>query len=129
MVTETNKYASLGLFRKQHARKWNDVTVSDMKAFVGLLILMGILRLPRSEMYWSGDCEFLVTPGLSSVMSRCTFEQIWRFLHLADNQLDDKTDKLFKVRPFLDLVTAQFSAQYTLHQPVTIDEAMIPYKE
>ncbi|XP_065891659.1 piggyBac transposable element-derived protein 4-like [Dysidea avara] len=89
---------------------------------------MGILRLPRLEMYWSGDCEFLVTPGLSSVMSRCTFEQIWRFLHLADNQLDDKTDKLFKVRPFLDLVTAQFSAQYTLHQPVTIDEVMIPYK-
>jgi len=128
MVTETNRYASSGLPRQQYARNWKDVTVSDMKAFVGLLILMGILRLPRLEMYWSTDCEFLKTPGLSAVMGRCTFEQIWRFLHLADNRLDDKTDRLFKVRPLLDLVTAQFSAQYTLHQPVTIDEAMIPYK-
>jgi len=51
-----------------------------------------------------------------------------RFLHLADNQLDSKTDKLFKVRPLLDLVMAQFTAHYTLHQHVTIDEAIIPYK-
>ena len=69
-----------------------------------------------------------MTPGLSSLMGKYVFEQFWRFLHLADNHLDDKTDKLFKVRPFLDLVMTQFSVQYTLHQPVTIDEAMIPYK-
>jgi len=29
---------------------------------------------------------------------------------------------------FVDLITTQFSDNYTLHQPVTIDEAMIPYK-
>ena len=99
-----------------------------MKAFVGLLIIMGILQLPRLEMYWQTDSNLLQTPGVSSVMSQIQFEQIWRFLHLADNLQDDKTDKLFKVRHFVDLITAQFSDNYTLHQPVTIDEAMIPYK-
>ena len=48
-------------------------------------------------------------------------------LHLADNTQGNKTYKLFKVRQFVDLVPTQFSENYTLHQPVTIDEAMIPY--
>ena len=98
-----------------------------MKAFVGLLIIMGILQLPCLEMYWQIDSDLLRTPGISSIMSRVQFEQIWWFLHLADNS-QDKTDKLYKVRYLVDLVTKQFKDKYTLHQPVTIDEAMIPYK-
>ena len=128
LVTETNRYSKLGLPQQKFARPWHDVTVEDMKAFVGLLIIMGVLQLPQLEMYWQTDSNLLQTPGVSSVMSQIQFEQIWRFLHLADNLQDDKTDKLFKVRHFVDLITAQFSDNYTLHQPVTIDEAMIPYK-
>ena len=79
-------------------------------------------------MYWQTESSLLQTPGISSVMSRIQFEQIRRFLHLADNTQDNKTDKLFKVRHFVDLVTTQFSEIYTLHKPVTIDEAMILYK-
>ena len=89
---------------------------------------MGILRLPRLEMYWQTESNLLHTPGISSLMSQIQFEQIWQFLHLADNTQDNKTDKLFKVRYFVDLVTTQFSENYTLRQPVTIDEARIPYK-
>ena len=102
--------------------------MEDMKTFVGFLIIMGVLKLPCLEMYWQVENDVLRTPGISSVMSRIQFEQIWRFLHLADNLQDDKTDKLFKVRHFNDLITTQLSENYTLHQPVTIDEAIIPYK-
>ena len=56
MMVETNRYAGLNLPGQQYASIWDDVTVDDMKTFVGLLILMGILRLPRIEMYWSNDC-------------------------------------------------------------------------
>ena len=45
-----------------------------------------------------------------------------------DNSQDPGNNKLFKVQHFVNLVTAQFSANYTLHQPVTIDKAMIPFK-
>ena len=114
--------------RRGSSRPWHDVTVEDMKAFVGLLIIMGILQLPRLEMHWQTESNLIQTPGISSVISQIRFEQIWRYLHLADNSQDNKTDKLFKVRHFVDLVTAQFSENYTLYQPVTIDEAMIPYK-
>ena len=61
-------------------------------------------------------------------MSRVKFEQIFRCLHLTDNSQDPRNDKLFKVQHFVDLVTAKFSAKYTLHQAVTTNEAMIPFK-
>ena len=83
-------------------------------------------------MYWEKGDDILSTPGISSLMGRVKFE-ILRFLHLADNSRQRPAghpdhDKLFKVRQYTTFTTHQFEAMYTLHQPVTIDEAMIPYK-
>ena len=89
---------------------------------------MGVLHLPHLEMYWQSDCNLIETPEVSSIMSRARFEQIFRFLHLADNSRDPGNDKLFKVRHFVDLTTNRFQANYTLHQAVATDEAMIPFK-
>lgn len=52
IVRETNRYAHGNLSDAPHARPWEDVTTPEMQAFVGLLIMMGILHLPRLEMYW-----------------------------------------------------------------------------
>ena len=46
LVEETNRYASENVSHTPHARPWKDVTVPEMKAFVGMLILMGIVTLP-----------------------------------------------------------------------------------
>ena len=61
-------------------------------------------------------------------MSRNRFEQIFHFLHLADNTCVPGNDKRYKVRHFATLLISQFQSLYTLHQEVTIDEAMIPFK-
>ena len=37
-------------------------------------------------------------------------------------------DRLFKVRSLLDLVVPKFGEEYTLHQQVSVDEAMIKFK-
>ena len=66
-------------------RAWTDTAVEGLKAFVGLLILMGIVRLPRLELYWSTSFPLIRTPGISSIMPLIRFEQLWRFLHLTDN--------------------------------------------
>ena len=75
-----------------------------MKAFIGMTILIGILKLPRLEMYWQTQHEVL---GISSIMSPIHFEQIFRYLHLADNSLQipagDPGHKLCKVWRFVDL--------------------------
>ena len=129
LINETNRYANTNLSRKPKAHHWFDVPLPEMKAFIGMAILMGILKLPRLEMYWQTIHEVLATPGISSIMSRIRwFEQIFCYLHLADNSLqisagDPGHDKLFKVWRFVDLVTTEFESLYTLHQPVTIGEA------
>ena len=54
LVTETNRYAAKCRQNvSEHARPWSDVTLEEMKAFVGMLIIMGIDKLPRIELYWS----------------------------------------------------------------------------
>ena len=133
LVTETNRYAQANLSHTPSARAWTDVTTDEMKAFVGLLLLLGIIKLPRLEMYWQTKNEFIGTPGIADVMSRNRFEQIYRFLHLADSTYqipagEPGHDKLYKIRQFATLLTTNFQSNYTSHQTATIDEAMIPFK-
>ena len=95
-------------------------------------MLMGICRLPRLSDYWS-TTHPLICPGLPCVMSLVRFQQIFRFLHLNDT---DKQvpfgqpgyDPLFKVRKYLDVVTPLLESEYNLHEQLSIDEAMIPFK-
>ena len=47
-----------------------------MKAFIGLLILMAICKLPRLEMYWS-DNYMIFTPNIASVMTNNWFEHFF----------------------------------------------------
>ena len=61
------------------------------------------------------------------------FEQTFRFLHVANSNLQvdhDKPgyDRLFKVRKLLDLVLPHFESEYVLYRQITVDEAMIPFK-
>lgn len=133
LVEETNRYANANSSDARHARPWYDTTVPEMKAFVGMLIIMGIVQLPRLELYWTTSHPLIATPGIASVMPRVRFEQLFRFLHLNDsnNQIPSGNpghDKLFKVRRLLDLVTPKFEYEYVPHKEVTVDEAMIPFK-
>ena len=73
-MVETNRYAAecrevQAPTRAGRRRPWHDVTVEEMKAYVGMSILMGILVLPRIEMYWSMEWDLLVQP-LAKVMSK-----------------------------------------------------------
>ena len=37
----------------QETKFWYDTYIEKMKAFIGMLIIMGISKLPALEMYWS----------------------------------------------------------------------------
>ena len=114
-------------------RIWSDTTIEELKAFVGILILMGIVRLPRLELYWSTNFPLISTPGISNIMPKTKFEQFFSFFHLNYNNKQvpygqDGHDKLFKVRKLLDLLCPLFESEFHMHQSCTIDEAMIPFK-
>ena len=134
LVTETNRYADKILSQKQFRRRrpWTRVGVNEMKAFYGMLIAMGIVRLPRLEMYWCTTRPLFI-PNLNKVMSKTRFEQIYRFLHMSDCSKQVARgqpcyDPLFKVRSLLDIIDPLLLSLYNPHEQLSIDEAMIPFK-
>lgn len=48
MVTETNRYHDqlVAAEPNKHKRKWGPVTWDEMEAIIGILIYMGIVKLP-----------------------------------------------------------------------------------
>ena len=48
LVHQTNLYAE-----QCHAEGWDPVTLDEMRAYIGILIIMGVNQLPRYNMYWS----------------------------------------------------------------------------
>ncbi len=87
-----------------------------MKNFIGILILMGIGRLPHLRLYWTIKYPYNVSPEINKIMSLTRFEQIYRFLHLCNSDREiaagnPGNDYLFKVRSLLDLLTPRFLSE------------------
>ncbi|XP_048012275.1 piggyBac transposable element-derived protein 4-like isoform X2 [Megalobrama amblycephala] len=135
IVDQTNLYADQYIQAmddtSKHARchAWKPVTVSEMKTFMGLLFLTGIIHKPELEMYWCTD-DMLATPYFNKVMPRNRFEIIWRFLHFNDNTTrpDNCTDRLYKIRPVLDHLVSKFREMYQPKSNICIDEGMFLWR-
>ena len=120
MVVETNRYYAQQYAEKpdKHKTEWHDTTKEELQAFVGVLILMGIARLPSFEQYWNENI-YTNIPGISGVFTRKRFLQIWRYFHLADNNALLKRgspgyDKIGKVRAFLNVLATACEADIGL---------------
>lgn len=119
MVSETNRYAS-------QKNKTQTVTLSEIKCFLGILILSGYIPLARRRMFWekNSDCH---NDLVAESISRDKFEYIMSNLHLVDNTAISKTDKFAKVRPLFDHLNKKFLEFSTAEEHHSIDEAMVPY--
>ncbi|KAK0142031.1 PiggyBac transposable element-derived protein 4 [Merluccius polli] len=129
LVTETNRYAEQVRAQTPTTSKWTPVSKTEMRTFLGLCLCFGILKLPARRDYWR-QTKWLYQTSVPRAMSRDRFDMIWRYLHLQDN-LDpalDKSDKLWKIRRFMDLLLLQFQALYEVNGYVSVDESMVKYK-
>ena len=106
---------------------WKPLTVTDLKKFLGLLFLAGLIWKPSLDMYWSVE-EILSTPWFPRTMSRNCFQILWKFLHFSDNSNLNTTDQLRKVRPVLDTLLASFKEMYRPEQDVSIDEGTLLWR-
>ena len=103
IVEQTNLYAKQTMDEGQYA-KWHDVTVEELKAYLGFFVLMGILKLPSIDDYWKTD-PYLHHDPIASRITRDRFRDIRRYLHFVDNETlpppgTSASDRLAKVRPF-----------------------------
>ena len=118
IVDQTNRYAEqciavLDELRLPYSRvnAWQPLTLVELKQFLGLLFLTGIIKKPSIAEYWSVDVA-LETPYFGATMPRNRFQLIWRFLHFSDNREVDGSDRLHKVRLILDLLLSKFRDMY-----------------
>nr|CAI5823126.1 unnamed protein product [Callosobruchus analis] len=104
----------------------------ELQAFFGMLLIMGFHTLSSLRLYWSTDQNFHVS-RISSIMSQKRFLHILRYLHLNDNDVmpqrgNDRFDRLYKVRPPVDILNERFSSLYAPYRELFIDESMVAFK-
>jgi hypothetical protein len=137
MAEETNRYARLHLashvlkpFSRFH--QWTDTSPGEMRVFSGLIIAMGLVKLPSLSDYWSTD-PVVDMPFFRSVMSRNRFYLLMSFFHLADNSLavargQPGYSPLQKLGVPFQSVVDNFRLVYTPTKNIAIDEGMIPWR-
>uniref|UniRef100_A0A8C1NK07 Si:ch211-130m23.5 n=1 Tax=Cyprinus carpio TaxID=7962 RepID=A0A8C1NK07_CYPCA len=133
MVEQTNNYA---LYRQRRSGRsdahWHPTDIREMRAYVGLNILMGINQLPEYGMYWASDI-FIGNAGFKKTMTARRFEKLNQNLHLCDRESEPSKgelgyDGLYKIRPLLDMVGSTMWDAYLPNRCLTIDECAIAPK-
>ncbi|XP_061623109.1 piggyBac transposable element-derived protein 4-like [Phyllopteryx taeniolatus] len=133
MVEQTNNNA---LYRQRRNGKtdphWHPTHDSEMRAYVGLNILMGVNRLPDSGMYWASDI-FIGNAGFKKTMTARRFEKLTQYLQLCDREGEPVRgergyDGLFKIRPLLDVLENTMWDAYTPNRCLTIDKSALVTK-
>lgn len=104
-----------------------NVNHNEMEMYLGMLVMMSIIKLPQIRMYWGKATRIL---AVADIMPINLFEKIKHFFHCNDNSknlpnTDKDFDKLFKVRPVLDSLREK-CRQLPEEENHSIDEISLP---
>lgn len=108
---------------------WKEVTPAEMLKFIGLLLYMGIVDVPRLHLYWSGSSLFsgLVPP---KIMPRTHFWALLGMLHISDPATDStgggkNLDKILWLLQHINYCSSNFFQPYC---ELSVDEWMVKSK-
>ncbi|XP_015436031.1 PREDICTED: piggyBac transposable element-derived protein 4-like [Dufourea novaeangliae] len=131
MVDETNRYRLQNRDKmrdNKNSLQWKNINIMELKHFIGLILIMGLVRKDSRDDYWSTD-PTIETPVFSKVMSRSRFRQIWRTWHFCNNEnMNETSERLFKISPILDYFVSKFNTVYKPQQELSLDESIIPWR-
>ena len=118
--TETNRYAT------QQGNSSFSVSVAELRIVLGILIISGYHSLPSRNHYWSLQPDLMVDI-VGRAMPRNRFDEILRYLHVANSLRLDKDDRMAKLRPMMDHLQDRFQSAYVPEQHLSFDESMVAY--
>lgn len=136
IIKETNRYAlekihkNMPLQKKSMWWSWKEVTLSEFKAFIGVLINMGMNEKKELADYFSTDwvdCQ----PFFKDVFSKERFFQIFRNLHVCPpptGPIAGTLTRSGKVRNVLAYLDNKFREFYVPSKKVSVDESTVGYK-
>uniref|UniRef100_A0A3B4A161 PiggyBac transposable element-derived protein domain-containing protein n=1 Tax=Periophthalmus magnuspinnatus TaxID=409849 RepID=A0A3B4A161_9GOBI len=115
--------SNLFYFQQKHSAL--NLDQNELEQFLGTLLYMSVIQLPRSRLYWSAECR---VAQVADIMSRGRWEEIKEFIHFNDNSnLASNNDKLYKIRPFINLLLTKFHV-LPQNQMLSVHELIVPFK-
>lgn len=124
MVNSTNDFGAHGEGR---AARWTPMSKTEFLVFIGIIILMGVVKMPSYKDYWDPTlCVFAVS--FAEKMSVTRFGLIQSHLHCAPQGVDDSVDKCAKVRGVLNHLQQLCGCLWRPLQHLSYDEMMIKCK-
>ncbi|KAI8498251.1 hypothetical protein Bbelb_241950 [Branchiostoma belcheri] len=142
VVRCTNKYAR----ERRRARpterrsRWKPTSSTELKAFLGCMILAGYVHLPNLAFYWGVDEDF----GCSLIQRSfpfLRFRQILRYLHYSPEgycpsgsqrlkafKARERLDRVMKVRKVMERVNENSRSARHVGENLVVDEAMVAFR-
>lgn len=116
--------------KRIHERQWQDITIEEMRKFVAMVLLMGIVKKPELQDYFStnfvNETPFFCR---KDTLSRDRFLQILRYLRFYDISTHaEGNPKLSKVQAGIDIMIKKAKSVYTPGKQLSADEFLMLYK-
>ena len=126
LLQETIRYARI---------KKPDFTLNavELQAFLGVTMIMSMIKVPFIEDYWSHDDVF-GQKQVKSVFVRKRYREILSKIHLIDtnsptcNRNSPEYDRLHNTRPMINILKRNFRDCFSLGCELSFDEFMIKFK-
>lgn len=138
IVRNTNKYVKYqgNVKRRTNARyvekHWPvDLTIAELKAFLGLSIIFGLVTPKRYKFAWSSDPYLSIEP-VKKIMPLRRYEKISEYFHVSDREVEfpkghAQFDRLAKVRWLIDWLNEAFPKYMNPQKQQAVDEGLIKY--
>jgi hypothetical protein len=127
----SNAYLQSERYQEKNSKSYqgynSPISIKDFWMWTAVQILSSIHNKANIDDNWATD-PLLFTPSFSAVMPKNRFKFINSILHLAKDEEFDSTDKLWKVRKFLDTLNYNFQSSYNLGAEISIDESLMMYR-
>ena len=126
---EAKQYLSEESDLPESVANWRNVTVEELKKFMGIVLYTGINKKPKLYDYWSKDLlyqsEVFSKP---ECLSRNRFCEILKYFRLCDYSELNPNDPIAKVRPFIELCDKICRNVYMPRKEIAIDERLLKFK-
>lgn len=133
ITRETNDHVKTSHFLWSSFSDWVPVTTSEIRGFVGLVILMGIQNLPDLSHYWSWT-HHDNSHTFYRTMSLPRFRQIAACIRMGSVSTEEcrgriSSDPFHIFRPMLDILGGAMWGAYQPNCSLAVDRALLPSLE
>lgn len=128
LINEICEQTALYISQKNPSKHLK-ITTNDIKSFIGIVLLMPVVKMPSVRMYWN---KVLGLELIYNAMSVNLFEKIKSNIHFSDNsKMQDRVspdyDRLYKIRPLLDHLNKKV-LMVPIEENVSVDEQICSTK-